>query len=370
MTTITSFALAVAGWLRGATAEGSRAPILAGLLWVWMWMLLWGNTNNPDLDGYLYLYASNQTTAGIEPGYWVLVRLARGAGLEYSAFLAVTAGAALLILAVVASWFTSRTSLVAVLYFIYPFVYDAIQARNLLGMSLVVLGFALRSRLRRRGTFWFVVTVSLGATLHVTMLVFLVALPVLGKHGKAISQAGVLLGMLVTPVVALFPSVIGKLGDLILRQLDTSTGRYEGYFATQGSFGIVMYAVLHALTLLLMRHTLSLISREGGQAPNAAPAEPKGLKLARLTYRSGMAITALLPLVAINSNFFRLFRNLWFLYVVCFCVGLDSESRSPKFGTMLVMTTGLAALHFTAFVLWGFDRLASPLLNYNRILPG
>lgn len=365
MAATVSLLLAMMAWMRGVAVHPARASLAAAALWVWMWILIWGNSGNPDLEGYLYFYDAERTPEGVGPGYWLLVETARSVGLDYTAFLAICAAFAMLVMALVTSWFTPRTSFVAALYFLYPFVFDAIQARNMLAMSLVILAFGIRTKFPKAGWSSFVFLVVIAASIHVTMLVFLTALLARRRRHTRVASIVMWASIVAVPVVSIFPASIGPLADIVLQQLEAA--RFESYFATRASFGIVLFVALHLASLAVLRAANQMVSASGSQHATAESTDPSAQFVA-FVYRTALVLTVLLPLVAVNSNFFRLLRNMWFLYAIAFAVGIDRQRRANARSGILIGVSLLTVANSVAFIAFDYASVLKPILENNRLL--
>jgi len=364
---VLSVFLTCSSWLRGNSVRKPRGPLVGAMLWGWMWVLTWANTGNPDLQGYEYLYDSDLSTEGIGPGYWLLLDTARHAGATYPVFVALTAGFGFSLMAMVAWRFTERFSLVAALYFVYPFVYDAIQVRNLLAMSFVILGFACLVTIRRGGTVAFLGLVAIGMTIHVTMVVFLVVFAVMGRVGSVLARGLALLGFFGTVLAIIEPGLVRVVGGALVARLGVT--RFEAYFETDARVGVVMFLTLHLLTVLVLRETLKVVViGSPGNMVRPSRVELLRVRYVAAMYRTSLALTLVFPMVALNSNMWRLFRDTWILYAIAFVIGVDMERGKRQRRFLSLAVGGVTALH--CLLPWGlqFEHVVRPILEQNWIL--
>lgn len=362
-----SILLTLSAWIRAASRRNSASILLAFAFWGWMWFLTWANTENPDLDGYLYFYGSPFATQGVGPGYWLLVQTARIAGVSYGVFLAVCSGFAFGLMAIVSRWYTVRPTLVAVLYFLYPFFFDAIQVRNLIAMSLVILGFGLTFKLTKGGNLAFVLLTILAGTIHVTMLIFLAIWVLSGGLHATISRALAIIGVFLTIAAIIEPRPFRVLGGAIAGQLGADRGQV--YFLTDARMGVVMFTVLHLFTIAVLTHSKHVCSGAWNGAADACDWIRPGTRNYTLAaFRFAQSMTIMLPLVALNSNFWRPLRNMWFVYALAFAIGVDGQTSRPGKRPLLLSIAILTVTHVVLLVLPAWDNVVRAILEHNWVL--
>jgi hypothetical protein len=411
MTIIVSAWVAVQAFLKSTALRKPQAPFLTAFLWLWMWVLIWGNLSNPDLLAYKYLYTSEQTTPGIGAGYWVLVNTAHQFSLSYEAFLAATSAAALIAMATVCNWYTNATSFPAVLYFTYPFVFDAIQARNLIAMSIVTLAFGLRARLEKGGTAALTCLILLASTVHITCLTYLLAIPTIYKSSRQMTRFVAIAAASLAVLIPIAPGVVTSVRPFLDHMLGES--RYNSYFSTRMDWGVVLFATLHLLSLITLARCVRAISGTSPKAegnPRASKTAPRPhLQSARHTadkswssrsqdrlgtsrlavrsrsqpairssrrpeqvfsemvYGTSLLMTTALPFVMINSNFWRLFRNLWLLYAIVFSIAIYQAARGRERNKLLIWVLCLTLLHLVMLGLLDYESAIFPILENSRL---
>ncbi len=364
--------LIVVSWARGIAHNRPNAPVVALAIWAWLWVLTWANTDNPDLAGYLYFYQSDFTTEGIGAGYWQLLRWSRSVDFSYSTFLAIAAGCAYCLMAWASASLTNRYSLVVVLYLLYPFAYDAIQTRNLIAMSLVTAGFIAHVKLPRNGALAHSVLILIACSVHLTMVVYLLSVLLLTRHGPKIAKLAFTVGIVTSVIVALAPSAGPVIGTFVIDNLGVE--RFSGYFATQTALGGLLFISLHLLTLATLKRANEIVHRCDQLSPDSPEHTGQTIRsrtaasFVVLAYRTALTMTILLPFVLVNSNFWRLFRNLWFIYAIAFAISITFEFRNRSEGKILYMIIALTIIHSAIFLLLDSGSLLATLFENNLIV--
>lgn len=117
----------------------------------WMWFLFTFSYGTADYDMYHALYEGTLNNK-VEYGFTLLCEIFNLMHIPYQVFVGIYGIIGLSLVAVTIHKFSSKKSLVAACYFIFPFVFDAIQLRNFMALSLII--FALRFLIRNNKFDW------------------------------------------------------------------------------------------------------------------------------------------------------------------------------------------------------------------------
>lgn len=117
-----------------------HSKLIFTLTFIFMWVLYFGNTGNPDLLSYESIYNTDNTT--LEIGFRFIINLSKHFNIDFKTFVCIMSLICLLLVFGTISKFTTNTNYVIAFYFIYPFVLDVIQLRNFMALSIVI--FSMR----------------------------------------------------------------------------------------------------------------------------------------------------------------------------------------------------------------------------------
>lgn len=147
-----------------------RSKFLTVVIFLFTWTLLW-NTRTADYGSYLEIYTLNEFRDG---GYSVLCAIGRMLGLSFFQFYLTICGLSLFIYCRFTLKYARCCSLVAALYLLFISFFDIVQFRNFVAFSIVLLALPKLFVNGRYNIIIFCTAVALAATIHVTMLFYLV----------------------------------------------------------------------------------------------------------------------------------------------------------------------------------------------------
>lgn len=336
----------------GATSYGSRSVcywIVFGVICV----LVGGSLENSDREGYAQNYHDMRDGFNLdfEPGYQISAWVFSNLGASYELFTFAVAITALTLIASTVRVFTDRPTAVLMMYAAYPMFWDYVQVRNFMAMAVLI--YAARyviSPVKRLNHF--LLFVLLAATFHVTSLFYLVcALMAIRRTRNFI-------------IVSIFAFVVYAYALTIFVGLPW-TGiilhKVESYAFTETSLTTKAAIIVFYLASLVLIYATHLIIRDSQiqvrfVADQASETSIQlhvtrvGVGLSRVMQIDSAAVLRLfwlmgfcLPLVLINLDFMRLFRNVFVVSAICFVIALYSLRSA-----LLATTYGLAILIYLA----------------------
>lgn len=191
MLTTAFFCIAAGGFFNGVYAKKNR--IISVMLCVCLFILFVFADNrsgrNGDYSAYSTLYerflhretfaqvlSSDSSEYVTDHGFMFLMQICAAVKLPFSGFRLLIAAVSLLLCSKTISMITENNIIVSLMYCIYPFFYDLIQIRYLLGYSAVVYGCRYLLENKSGGAFRFTVCVIAASLIHSSCLYFLIFL--------------------------------------------------------------------------------------------------------------------------------------------------------------------------------------------------
>lgn len=158
----------------GSTILSKWSRISGFILIIFMGFLM-GQGNALVIPDYeLYMNSYDFGWSNFESGYTFLVGLGKSLGLEYSDFRQIITIVFSLILVISINRITSNVALVAFLYSISLFVFDTIQIRNFMMLSLVVLAFSFLNEKKIKNYVVSIFIILIATTFHTLAIAFLI----------------------------------------------------------------------------------------------------------------------------------------------------------------------------------------------------
>lgn len=319
-------------------------------------LLMAGNIYNGDMHLYIFNYENilePSYKGGFEFGYQLLAKISANLGLNYNQFLLVISILGLGLISSTIKLFTNRISYVLGLYFIYPFIWDVVQIRNFLAMSIIIYG--IRYLISENKNYYkYILCVLLASTVHVSSLFYLFLILVKIKDINKLS-----IGIIFTVIISLLfmPQILSILGTIV------PAVKMEAYIQTQTSsltklLGIGYYIYL----IILVKISVNIINKIDSKTS-------KSLRYTK-TYKYGKfsinkktididpeailkicIISALVLYFFINNlNFVRIYRNLYIIYYILFSVTLFKIDNRKLYNKYYICVLVFVLLSFIIFI--------------------
>ncbi|KON82895.1 hypothetical protein AF331_18785 [Rossellomorea marisflavi] len=338
--------------------------IIFVFIFVFMWILFGWNTGNADYNNYNYIYnfidASGDYPA-VEVGFKWIVKICILLGLNYNGFLITYSFIGLMLITSTAKKFTNNTTLVLVLYFVYPFLLDVVQIRNFLSMALMV--FATRYLIQDgwKGVLKYILLILIATTFHYSSIFYLLFLLTKIKSYKKIT--------IITLLSIFFGyAAYNFLTVFIIRFL--SMDRYTTYFSESTSlYAKILFVFYFAFSLILMFYVYKRIKR-GKYQQLSSSSNSDQIQYADIVFKINILILISYIFVIKDVDFVRLYRNILPLNFILFAM-IKPKYKIIKNVEMLVHSWLFVA--FLGFSSWAFiyirtfDTVVYPIFTNNSI---
>lgn len=224
MTYIISFCLATVNYFN------KNKKTLYWLSCIFLWLLMGWCANNADTLVYKLRY-ENPYNLSTEPMFLLLIQFCKQIGLSFSEYRIVLTGIFLFILFLSIYKSAANYNLALLLYFIFPYFFDAVQLRQFTANSIVIVAILVL-----QNTDWskavriigFVGLTLLSASLHASSVLMFSMLLVLIPN--MLIFAVTLAAGIAAELILLSPKVLLLLGSLfgISNRMESILSRYSG----------------------------------------------------------------------------------------------------------------------------------------------
>lgn len=275
--------------------------VFSALLLVFMIIIVVQNRENPDYVNYKWIYESGMQ---VETGWKYLEELAIREGLQYDEFKSIVVVISYVILFYGLVKLDVNENIILAIYAFYPFAMDAIQLRNFLAMTLVLYAYHFIIRNDKKGKLLFLGLVLIASTIQSVFPIYLVLLLV--NHKKFNSVRNKLIGVLVICsfiVLVIVKMVPGLVNDIGLLLFESRSDKVDYYVQNNVGFGFIIFGVMHTLFTLSMYYC--------GKSKGLL--SDKERVLVNSVFWSDLLLLCMLPLLIINIEFYRIYRNMCLL---------------------------------------------------------
>lgn len=256
-------------------------------------------TDIPDIDVYERQY--HLLTKGVfENGYYWISYIASGMNLSFDVFRGVIIIVAILFMYIGISKLGFNRNIVFAIYAIYPFTIDVIQIRNFLAMSLLIYSLHFLNRETRGGCIKFSIVVLLATLVHSISIVFFVLLLANADIVEKKWKKRILLSLFFIAVIFAFLAQSSATVQQIIYQLfsEINESKATFYLSSKMNFGFLVYWLMEVLFLFVAYKVYA------EQQSRSLP-----LSYGRIFWVN-LVLAYLFPLLTINVNFYRIYRNM------------------------------------------------------------
>ncbi|WP_040194944.1 EpsG family protein [Clostridium culturomicium] len=273
---------------------------------------------NMDFTNYYTLYQGNQTQISgrdIEVGFQFLMLLSNKIGLSYNMFRVLISIIGYTLITVTLKRYTPYTNLIYILYFIFPFLNDAIQIRNFLSMSIIIYSIRYIIEDKKFNSIKYIFGIFLASTIHISSLFYILFLPIKKVNRKILFGvttyfAVILVALAYTDFYLYLVGIITE-NDRILRYFDRRTT--WGLILVFGIL-IMFYLTFYVMYKRCRTDTDSLIDT----------------KFMNLLLKMNIIMLSIAPLLVYDFNFIRMYRNILPLNYIVFVHAILSTKNDRK----------------------------------------
>ena len=309
-----------------------------------------GNIGNPDSLAYVRYYNS-QDLFSRDIGFGYLMKFFYGIGLDYYWFkLVIAVVGIVLINNTVKKYIGGKfRRLVYILYFIYPFFMDVVQVRNFLGMTIFIYAYPLIIENTKKSLFHYWCLIFLAGLCQKTLFLFALV-PLLyvfrsnGKYIKFLVGAALSLSLLLTIKKDILIYAVKLLRNTSLTTIE-GVEWFLNVNTNLGGLACCLIAVLNVGLLFFINKKLKYVKQNRKFGTKTIFAE--------VTLWLNVLFTAYFPLYIVQTEFFRLFRNIqilnWITIVIYFEL-ISNHALVVKKSTKIIFNCVLTAtILFTVF---------------------
>ena len=302
----------------------THSVLIFRLTFIFVWILYFGNTLNPDLLNYEVIYNSSSVTPDV--GFRFIVQLSKYFGLDFKAFVFVISLICLLLIFYSIGKFTKNKNFVMALYMIYPFVFDIIQLRNFIAMAIVIFSIQFLLKRDMKNKRYYIIGICLASSIHILMFVYISFLFINLEYEK--KNKNVKLLVMITTISCLFVFLNGNSLSFLSQITFLAPGKYLYYFTKKLGYGFLVNWFFSLLSFYMVYISRKRIKQNW----NTNASNKYRLKFVDLVFWINVLSLAFFPFYMLNINFYRLYRNLSLLNYTVYAIANDSYVDSGNKG--------------------------------------
>lgn len=336
---MSGYVITIATFFAGFLKRNSK--VISILMVAALWVLMGFNNVNADYANYEYVYNGSAiyVGAGQTAGYWFLVGVAKGFGLDFFTFRAICCAVGLLNIYAFISRYTKNSAYVLALYLICPFFYDIVQFRFFFASSFAVFGMRFLVEGEGKKKLFYAVFVAIATLIHPACALFAYFYIVCMSERKALFVSMVLVFV---SLFATYTGIAATIGSHILDSVKAET-----YLSTMGRFGFLPYwasILLSVATVIGIKPGKRFDSGCAGPALAGEVSSPADMRAAKFNEFSRKAVLVFMPLGALLplsvQNFYRIIRSalvLVYIHYTNMAFGVEKKCISKRDSQLLFL---------------------------------
>lgn len=255
-----------------------------------------------------------------------------------------------------------------ILYFIYPFFLDVIQVRNFLAMVFMTLAMSFLADNTKKSTFLFWVFMLVSASLQKTLL-FYIPFILFYKADKRKAIKGVLIvAVILSVIIGLNKNFVSNLANYFLLNFSDKLSGSATFFTVNTRNG---WLYMWAISLLNIAILYYIKKKSSNQLSSG------NIKIVEIVFWINIYSLIALPLYVMDTNFFRIYRDLQPLNLIAWITFFRAASlkniKINKRSMILLIITILLTILFSVYVTMIIENLLQYFIqgfNNNWIVGG
>lgn len=272
------------------------------IAFVYMAILMGGNTFNPDSEIYSNMYFNNNFTKDI--GFGFLINIFKSIGFNYLEFKLIISIIGLLIISISLFGLVKNKMFFYVLYFIYPFMFDVVQVRNFLCMAFLIAGFRCLISRNNKVRLAFIFFVLIGASMQKIGLVYLPIFFIKDIYKKKWINKSVIVIVVLSFIIGFFSDYLQGFAINALSIFEDNFAGLNNYLDVNTRLGWIVFWLqqIFAFYIISLGRNL-LITMEYNVSE-------KFINFVNIMYSTNYYMFLFLPFFVLDESFTRIIRNL------------------------------------------------------------
>lgn len=351
-----------------------KKPFATTIIFAMLIIVIAANTNNPDFYIYERWYETNNYATN-DLIYHIVSAGLNNIGVPYGLFRLIYSVTGLLLIHSTLKRVYGDSVYFYLLYLLYPFMMDVVQARNFIAMSIFISAVPFIISKNKLGWLKYLLIMLLASGFQILFLLFLpLAFVMKIKQYKLLRYALIASAIVLTTMSLAFTSSL----DGLIGWLTDNFSEYDVRISTYMSFNFgfvlqLVFVFLNYFVLLVSRHIVRTNVRSGQLAvENISRAEIQ-IKFIELLYWINVFVFLYSPFIVVNSGFSRIFRNIMPLnYMACLCTAnfINNVNYKINYNKMCyyLALAGYALFSFSLRIYSdSYDTILRPLFEQNLL---
>jgi hypothetical protein len=340
-----------------------RTKLLIIVLLAILCIIAGGSYFKPDYNNYKLVYENIDVMELKDSGFYLLIYFGNKIGLNYNQFQFFIFTIGYSIIGYFSLSYLKISPLFFLLYFFYPFFLDAVQMRNFLGMSLLIL--SIKYIIEKKG-FKFYITILLASSVHFAFIFYLPLYFVCGLNIQKKYLRVFIFFYFISAIILI--SIIPQLNRMFINTVQEilkgflDDTRIRDYSIYKMRYGYYMYIFLHLFSFVILKYFKSFFSVDDKY-------KIKSIFILNILYKINLYSILIIPFYMLESTYFRIFRNIYAVNQLLFFKIISFRTKDAIYyqSIILIIFYSILMFFFDTYRPF-FDSIVLPILSANFIL--
>lgn len=293
---------------------------------LYLLLLMGGQTNNPDYYTYQEIFSGPFYAK--DPGYGLIMVFLRKVGFTAYNFKLGIAIIGFVLISITVFRLVNNRMLFYLIYGIYPFLFDVVQSRNFLVMSILIFSMPLLIKSNFQKKLIFIALMIFAASIQKIALLY-IPLVFVGKIRQKKSSR-------IFSAVIIFVAILAGFSRPVLLKIVTSVATVSGFADELSSytivvtrFGWLIFWAEQIFAYLLIKYANKIEQTDETYMLNGEISSAKfdfQRRFIQLMQNVNYYMFIFLPLFILNGNYTRIIRNITPLNIIAIIIVISAHS--------------------------------------------
>lgn len=299
----------------------SRKNIFTILICSYLIFLMGGSLDNPDTLVYSNIYGRDFFNKDI--GFGILIYALKSIGCTLNLFRLIVSILGIVLIHSTVKKFVKNTGYFFILYALYPFMFDIVQVRNFLAMSLFIYAVPSLLEQEKRYLLKYIIIVCIAATMQKTAIVYLPLIFVRNLNKKKFTKYIISFVIICSIFTGLFRNFLVTFSTDFLSSISDDLTGLSNYLNVNTNWGWIVFWGEQVGNFVLVLWAGKIINNALKKREANKFYSRKTISFSKLMYDINLYMFVFLPLFVLDENYTRIIRNVMPLNLMVYCIATN-----------------------------------------------
>jgi hypothetical protein len=283
--------------------------IVPALACIYLIILMGGQQENPDYEIYRNIF--NGSFYSKDPGYGVIIVFLKYIGFTQYNYRLGIALIGLILISITLFKLVNQRVMFYLLYFIYPFLFDVVQARNFLVMSIVIFAIPFLIDTKLKNKIIYILLILVAASVQKIAIVYLPIVFIAEFREKKITKYLFRVILILSLFIAFNRSALIGIMNAIFVPISGQIPELSNYIGVNTNYGWIIFWLEQVFAYALMWYAFEIESQNINinEVQDGNISATKQYKFVKLVRDINYYMFIFLPLFILDENYTRIIRN-------------------------------------------------------------